>query len=152
MRLHLLAIGKAKPGPELELFQQYCRRLSPPPTLRELEEKKPLTGEQRKAREAELLLGALPAGATLVALDERGAEMGSEAFAGRIRDWRDGGVQDLAFVIGGADGLHESVRARAALVLSFGRLTWPHMLVRALLAEQLFRAHSILTGHPYHRV
>lgn len=151
MRLLIAAVGKARAGPELELFRQYCRRLSPPPALREVEEKRPLSGPQLKTREAELLLGAVPAGAVVVALDERGRDLGSEDFAARIGSWRDGGTQDLAFLIGGADGHGEAVRDRADLLLCLGRMTWPHMLVRALLAEQLWRAQAILSGHPYHR-
>lgn len=151
MRLLVAAIGKAKPGPELDLYRQYLRRLSPPPILREMEEKRPLAATQLKTREAELLLAAVPEGAVVVALDERGREMDSPALAERIRTWRDGGIGDLAFLIGGADGHGDAVRDRADLILSLGRMTWPHMLVRALLAEQLWRAQAILSGHPYHR-
>ena len=103
------------------------------------------------AREGEALLAAVPDGARIVALDERGKSQTSEAFAKRLGIWRDDGVRAVAFLIGGADGLDESLRKRADMVVSFGALTWPHMLVRALLAEQLYRAHTILTGHPYHR-
>ncbi|MBI3445377.1 MAG: 23S rRNA (pseudouridine(1915)-N(3))-methyltransferase RlmH [Magnetospirillum sp.] len=152
MRILIGAVGKAKAGPELDLFHQYLKRLTPPPVLKEVEEKRPLSGAQLKAREAELLLAAVPAGAVVVALDERGRDLGSVEFADRMRGWRDGGTTDLAFLIGGADGHGDAVRERADLLLSLGRMTWPHMLVRALLAEQLWRAHSILTGHPYHRV
>lgn len=151
MRLWLAAVGRAKAGPELDLYSQYVRRLSPPPELREVEEKRPLPVPERMAREAELLLAAIPAGAVVVALDERGKSMGSEAFAARLGQWRDQGVGDLAFLVGGADGHHQSVRDRAQLLLSLGAMTWPHMLVRAMLAEQLWRAHAILSGHPYHR-
>ncbi len=152
MRLWLAAVGRAKPGPELDLYQQYVRRLSPALTLKEVEEKRPLPVPERKAREAELLLAAIPAGAVVVALDERGKSPGSEEFARRLGQWRDGGIGDLAFVIGGADGHGDAVRSRAGLLLSFGAMTWPHMLVRAMLAEQLWRAQAILSGHPYHRV
>ena len=152
MRILLSAVGKAKAGPELDLFHQYLKRLSPPPVLREVEEKRPLAPALLKAREAELLLATVPAGAVVVALDERGRDLGSVAFADKMRLWRDGGTTDLAFLIGGADGHGDAVRERADLLLCLGRMTWPHMLVRALLAEQLWRAHSILTGHPYHRV
>lgn len=152
MRIVVAAVGKAKPGPELELFQQYLRRLSPTPALKEVEEKRPLASAQLKAREAELLLGCVPAGAVVVALDERGRDLSSPDFAEKIRGWRDGGISDLVFLIGGADGHGDAVRDRADLLLSLGRLTWPHMLVRALLAEQLWRAQAILSGHPYHRV
>jgi 23S rRNA (pseudouridine1915-N3)-methyltransferase len=151
MRILIAAVGKAKAGPEQDLFRQYCRRLAPPPLLKEVEEKRPLSGPQLKAREAELLLAAIPDGARVVALDERGRDLGSVEFAERMRDWRDTGAQDVAFLIGGADGHGDAVRDRADLLLSLGRMTWPHMLVRALLAEQLWRAHSILAGHPYHR-
>jgi 23S rRNA (pseudouridine1915-N3)-methyltransferase len=151
MRLWLAAVGRAKPGPELELFQQYARRLTPPLTLREVEEKRPLPVPERKSREAELLLAAIPAGAVVVALDERGKSPGSEAFAQTLGRWRDDGVADVAFLIGGADGHGDAVRARADMLLSFGAMTWPHMLVRAMVAEQLWRAQAILSGHPYHR-
>ena len=151
MRILIAAVGKAKAGPEQDLFRQYCRRLTPPPILKEVEEKRPLAGPQLKAREAELLLAAVPDGARVVALDERGRDLASMEFAATLRDWRDGGAQDVAFLIGGADGHGDAVRERANLLLCLGRMTWPHMLVRALLAEQLWRAHSILTGHPYHR-
>jgi 23S rRNA (pseudouridine1915-N3)-methyltransferase len=105
-----------------------------------------------KAREAELLLAAAPEGATLVALDERGISDTSPKFAERLNVWRDGGVRDLVFLIGGADGLASDLRKRADFVMSLGKQTWPHQLVPALLAEQLYRGHAILTGHPYHRV
>ncbi|MCH8038105.1 MAG: 23S rRNA (pseudouridine(1915)-N(3))-methyltransferase RlmH [Proteobacteria bacterium] len=96
-------------------------------------------------------LGAAPAGARLVALDEAGKAMTSAAFAGLLGRWRDAGVRDIAFLVGGAEGLDGSVREAAALTLALGPMTWPHLLTRALLAEQLYRAESILTGHPYHR-
>ena len=151
MRLWLAAVGRARPGPETELFRTYAGRLSPALNLREVEEKRPLPPPERKAREGDLLLAALPAGATLVVLDERGRTMGSRAFAERLGQWRDGGVGDLAFLIGGADGHGDAVRGRAGLLLSLGAMTWPHMLVRTLVAEQLWRAQAILAGHPYHR-
>ncbi len=151
MRIWLAAVGRAKPGPELDLFTQYARRLTPPLTLKEVEEKRPLPVPERKTREAELLLAAIPQGAVVVALDERGKSLGSEVFAERMGRWRDDGVGDVAFLIGGADGHGDAVRARADLLLSFGAMTWPHMLVRAMAAEQLWRAQAILSGHPYHR-
>lgn len=152
MRLWLAAVGRAKPGPARDLFEEYKARLSWPFTLREVETKKRLEGDELKRAEAELLLAALPAGATLVALDERGRMMGSADFAARVGQWRDGGIGDLAFIIGGADGLDESIRQKAALVLAFSPMTWPHMMVRGMLAEQLYRAQQIIAGHPYHRV
>jgi len=151
MRTHILAISKWKKGPEQALFDSYVERLRPKPVLKELEVRKKLSGSELKQAEADLLLDAVPKGSVIVALDERGKTMPSRAFAQKIQAWQDQGRGDIAFIIGGADGLHESVRARADLLISFGSMTWPHMLVRPMLAEQLFRAHCILAGHPYHR-
>jgi len=156
MRTHLIAVGHIKAGPERELYAHHCARLKGAPdlypNLREVEEKRTLPAATRKTREGELLIGALPAGAHVVALDETGKTLTSPAFAKALGGWRDDGVRDVAFVIGGADGLDPAVTGRAQLVLSLGAMTWPHMLVRGLLAEQLYRANAILTGHPYHRV
>jgi 23S rRNA (pseudouridine1915-N3)-methyltransferase len=151
VRTYLVAVGRMKAGPERALFDHYAARLAPPPELREVEEKRPLPPPQLKAREAELLLGAVPDGAWVVALDEKGKRMNSRTFAKTLGDWRDQGVRAVAFVIGGADGLDRAVLDRANLILSLGEMTWPHMVVRGLMAEQLYRAHAILSGHPYHR-
>ena len=102
--------------------------------------------------EAALLERALPKGATLVCLDERGKLVSSPDFAACLAGWRDGGAQDVAFVIGGADGIAPGLRAKADFSLSFGKMVWPHMLARVMLSEQLYRAASILAGAPYHRV
>jgi 23S rRNA (pseudouridine1915-N3)-methyltransferase len=123
----------------------------PPPAIVELEEKKTLPPAQLKAREAELILAALPAGALLVALDEKGVGWSSRELAERLAAWRDQGVATLAFAIGGAGGLGNAVTGRADAILSLGALTWPHLLVRGMLLEQLYRAQQILAGHPYHR-
>ena len=151
MRITLAAVGRDKAGPTRDLYQHYVKRLNWPFTLREVEERKPLPTAALKLREAELLGDAMPKGATIVVLDERGKNLSSPEFARMIGQWRDNSVQELTFVIGGADGLHENLREKAARSISFGRMTWPHMMVRALLAEQLYRAQSILAGHPYHR-
>lgn len=151
MRVHVVAVGRAKRGPEKALFDAYVERIRWPFQLHEVEEKRPLSGPELKAREADLLLGVVPDGAVVVALDERGKAMGSEDLADRVGQWRDEGRGDLVFIIGGADGLDERVRARADLCLCFGKLTWPHMLVRVMLAEQVYRCQQILAGHPYHR-
>lgn len=151
MKLNLVAVGKARNGPEQKLFDHYCARMPVPLQLREVEEKKKLSGDELKRREAELLLGAVPPGAVVIALDERGENPKSTLLAEKIGRWRDEGRAELVFLIGGADGLDEQVRARADYLLSFGKMTWPHMLVRAMLAEQIYRALSILAGHPYHR-
>ncbi len=150
MRLTLIAVGRAKRGPEQELFNSYQKRLNPALDLVEVEEKRPLSGAELKAREAELIVAKIPEGAFLIALDERGKPLASRKFAEKLGDLRDGG-RDVTFIIGGADGLDESLRARAEMILGFGPQTWPHMLVRAMLAEQVYRAQSILAGHPYHR-
>jgi 23S rRNA (pseudouridine1915-N3)-methyltransferase len=117
----------------------------------EVEEKRKLPPAQLAAREAELILAALPQGARLVALDERGAQWSSRELADRLGAWRDQGVATLAFAVGGAEGLGRAVIERADPVLSLGTMTWPHLLVRGMLLEQLYRAQQILAGHPYHR-
>jgi len=119
--------------------------------LREVEERRRLPAAELMIREGELLRTACPQGATLVALDRRGKVIDSTAFATRLGKWRDDGVGDLAFLIGGADGHTEALLKDCALTLSFGAMTWPHLLARAMLAEQIYRAQQILAGHPYHR-
>ncbi|MCW9045967.1 MAG: 23S rRNA (pseudouridine(1915)-N(3))-methyltransferase RlmH [Alphaproteobacteria bacterium] len=151
MRIHLIAVGRAKAGPEKTLFDHYTNRLSWPFTLKEVEEKKKLPPLKLKEREAELLLAAVPKGATIVALDERGREFKSLEFATKLEGWRDNGVGDIAFLIGGADGHGEAIRQKAALLVSLGKATWPHMLVRPMIVEQIYRGQCILSGHPYHR-
>jgi 23S rRNA (pseudouridine1915-N3)-methyltransferase len=148
MRVTIAAVGRAKPGPLKDLFETYVRRIVWPVALREVEARRPGAGP---ADEAPLLLAAVPPGAAVVVLDERGRDLPSAELAQRLGAWRDGGRGDLAFLIGGADGHDESVRGRADLLVAFGRATWPHMLVRVMLAEQIYRAQTILTGHPYHR-
>ncbi|MDR3436551.1 23S rRNA (pseudouridine(1915)-N(3))-methyltransferase RlmH [Telmatospirillum sp.] len=151
MQITLAAVGHARPGPERLLFDQYRRRLGWSFALKEVEEKRPLSVPERIARETALLLGAVPQGSLMVSLDERGAVYSSEAFAARLAAWRDHGRAKIAFLIGGADGHSDELRNQSDLLLSFGAMTWPHMLVRALLAEQLYRAECILANHPYHR-
>jgi len=150
MRLLILAVGRQKPGPLRELEQFYAERITWPLTIREIEEKKKLTPLELKRREAELLLAALPKNATLVALDGRGTALSSEAFAKRFDAWQTSG-NDLVFMIGGAEGLDASVTTKADLILSLGAMTWPHLLARGMLLEQLYRAQQIRAGHPYHR-
>ncbi len=151
MRIVIAAVGRARPGPMRDLFEHYRRRITWPVVLKQVEERRPLPPDQLKAREAELLLAALPEGARVVALDQAGKALTSPQLANSIARWRDDGTSDLAFVIGGAEGLDKDLRRRADLTLSLGRMTWPHLLVRAMLAEQLYRAQQILAGHPYHR-
>ena len=151
MRITLAAVGRNKAGATKELYELYAARLRWQLTLKEVEERRPLPPEALKAQEGELLLAALPKGAKVIALDEGGKEMASRDFATLLGRWQDDGTQDLAFMIGGADGLSRAARQAADRILSLGRMTWPHMLVRGMLAEQLYRAESILAGHPYHR-
>ena len=156
MRLQLCAVGRLRAGPERDLVDDYLHRFDRtgrplglgPVTEHEVEDKRG-TG---MAGEAELLARAVPAGAVVVVLDERGKTLSSPELAAQLAAWRDGGRQDAAFVIGGADGIDPALRARADLAISFGRMVWPHMLVRVMLAEQLYRAATILAGAPYHRV
>jgi 23S rRNA (pseudouridine1915-N3)-methyltransferase len=159
MKLLLAGVGRLKSGPERELVARYAERCRGGGRnigltafeMREIDESSARRPEDRKAEEARALRALLPAGARMVCLDERGRTMDSESFAARIADWRDAGVSACAVVIGGPDGLDPELRGRADLVLGFGAMTWPHQLVRVLAAEQLFRAMTILSGHPYHR-
>ena len=156
MRVHLCAVGRLRSGPERMLVDDYVTRFDRtgralglgPLTEHEVEDKK---GGGMEA-EAELLSRAIPSGALTVVMDERGKVLSSPEFADQLARWRDGGRQDVAFVIGGADGIAPVLRDRADFAISFGRMVWPHMLVRVMLAEQLYRAANILSGGPYHRV
>ncbi len=150
MRLTIACIGRNR-GPERDLYDHYARRIRWPLALRELEEKRKLPPGQLMAREGELLIQAAPAGAVLVALDRRGKGLDSQAFADALGRWRDSSVSDVAFLIGGAEGHGEALLKKSTLILSFGAMTWPHLLARTMLAEQIYRAQQVLAGHPYHR-
>jgi 23S rRNA (pseudouridine1915-N3)-methyltransferase len=151
LKLTIACIGRAGRGPERDLYEHYAGRIRWPLTLRELEERKKLPPAELIRREGDLLLEAVPDKAVLVALDRRGKVLESEAFARRLERWRDDGVADVAFLIGGADGHGVTLLGKASLTLSFGAMTWPHLLARAMLAEQIYRAQQLLAGHPYHR-
>lgn len=151
MKITLACVGKMKASPEQELLRKYIRQTPWQITIHEIEVKKSLGSEQRKAAEAEQLLSLTAAAHRRVALDERGKTLSSEALASQFEHWRQQGSSHIGLIIGGADGLDESVRKAADLTVSFGAMTWPHMLVRAMLGEQLYRIHTILSGHPYHR-
>ncbi len=136
--MHIVARGRIGRGPEAELVDRYMRRIAWPSRISELPDRG----------------GRVPPadpGTILVALDEKGAQLGSVAFAERLGRWRDDGRRETRFLIGAADGLEPAVRDSADLLIAFGAATWPHLLARAMLAEQLWRATSILAGHPYHR-
>lgn len=155
MRISLCVVGRLRSGPERDLLDDYLTRFDRtgralglgPAQVLEVEDKK---GGGMDA-EAELLRRAIPDGAVVVVLDERGQQLTSPKFAEQIAEWRDAGRRDLALLIGGADGIAPSLRAEADLSISFGKMVWPHMLVRVMLAEQLYRSASILAGSPYHR-
>jgi 23S rRNA (pseudouridine1915-N3)-methyltransferase len=155
MKIRIIALGRAKAGPEKSLVETYRKRLSWPSELIELEAKKEITGAELMAAEADLIEKTLGAKASakrvIIALDERGQSLPSRDFAKRITALGNQGYGELVFIIGGADGLAPSIRDRAGLLLSFGAMTWPHMLVRVLLMEQIYRAQTIIAGHPYHR-
>lgn len=160
MRLALITVGRLKDGPERELCERYRERAVAlgrtigfsGPEIVELPESRGRRPEERKRDESEAILARLPSPGLIVALDERGKNLGSEAFASRLATARDGGIAHASFVIGGADGLSEAIRDRADITLAFGALTLPHQIVRALVLEQVYRAMTILAGHPYHRV
>lgn len=159
MRIVIAAIGRLKTGPEADLIAEYLQRARPMGraigfseiAISESETTKGLSGPVRQAREGELLVKSLPAGARMVALDASGEALTSQAFATLLSGWRDQGAPAAALVIGGADGLADSVKKRAEKLFAFGRATFPHLLVRVMLVEQTYRAMTILSGHPYHR-
>ena len=145
MKIHILAIGKCKKNsPEALLIAEYQKRLSWDLIFKEKD-------NDTQEKEAAFLLAHVPDNAKVVVLDERGENMKSLEFAKYIGDWQLNGISDICFLIGGADGHLDKVRQRADLILSFGKLTMPHMLIRAVLTEQIYRAQTILNGHPYHR-
>ena len=138
MQLHVIARGKIGRGPEADLVDRYLKRIAWPVKITELPES---GGKVPPPAESSIT----------ILLDEKGEQLGSLALARTLERWRDDGVREARFLIGGADGFGEAERANADLLLAFGKATWPHLLARAMLAEQLFRATSILANHPYHR-
>jgi 23S rRNA (pseudouridine1915-N3)-methyltransferase len=159
MRLSLIAVGRLKSGPERELCERYTERFGQlakglgfqPLRLVEIAESRASSAQARKTEEARAILAAVPDGHDLLLLDERGEAIGTEAFTGKIASARDSGRAGLAFAIGGPDGLDAALRARASAVIPFGAMTVPHQLARVLLLEQLYRAATLIAGHPYHR-
>jgi 23S rRNA (pseudouridine1915-N3)-methyltransferase len=159
MRIVVAAVGRLKQGPEQELSERYRKRAADAGRgvgfrgveIVEIRESKAREMEKRMIEESIALASVIPDGAVTIVLDERGESLDSLGLTERIRRWRDAGRPTAVFVIGGADGLHGSLRDRADLRLAFGAATWPHQLVRIMLLEQVYRAATLLAGHPYHR-
>lgn len=159
MRLLIAAVGKLKQGPERDLAERYAKRATETGRalgwraveIVELRESRAQETEKRKLEEAIALANIIPDGSTIVVLEEYGESLDSASLAGKLRGWSDAGQPAVTFIIGGPDGLAASLRDRAKLHLAFGAATWPHQLVRVMLLEQLYRAATILSGHPYHR-
>ncbi|TYC67410.1 23S rRNA (pseudouridine(1915)-N(3))-methyltransferase RlmH [Stappia sp. BW2] len=160
MRFTLFCIGKMKAGADKEIFDRYIDRARKSGrglgitevALTEMPESRAQRADDRKTEEARGILAALNAGARLVVLDENGKNLTSPAFSQKLEAWKDEGVPDVVFAIGGADGHGQEVLGRADLKLALGAMTWPHQIARILLAEQIYRAMTIQSGHPYHRV
>ena len=159
MRIMVIAIGRLKQGPERELADRYAARFDDAGRklgfrgleVREIPESRARDAATRIAEEATAIAALMPEKSVLVALDEHGDSIDSSTFARHLGRWRDESVANTIFVIGGADGLSPELQRKAKLKLAFGRATWPHQLVRVLLLEQIYRAATILAGHPYHR-
>jgi 23S rRNA (pseudouridine1915-N3)-methyltransferase len=159
MRLALVCVGKLKAGPERLMFDRYLKRLKEGGRgagfagvdVREIDESRARRADERRAEEGAAILGAVPKGGVLVLLDERGPSTTSEQWAADIGQARDASRPAYAVAIGGPDGLDPSLGAGAHRIVSFGSMTWPHQLVRVMAGEQLYRAITILAGHPYHR-
>lgn len=145
MKIVIAAIGKCKKNsPEKALIDEYVKRSTWDIVIKE-------SDNSNQEEEAKFLQASIPHGAKVVVLDERGANMKSLELAEKIADWQLGGCSEICFLIGGADGHLQSTRDKADLLLSFGKLTFPHMLMRAVLSEQIYRVQTIIAGHPYHR-
>ena len=160
MQLAIIAVGQMRGADEMPLVEDFHRRIEASGrqlgisglSILELREKRGLTGGEKKRSENALIADALARrNGPLIVLDETGKSLTSRAFADQLKSWIERGESDVTFVIGGTGGLDDTIRARADMVLSFGPMTWPHMLARVLLCEQIWRAVSILTRHPYHR-
>lgn len=159
MRVVLLAIGRMKKGPETELVERYLKRAGQAGRqiglrgieIIEIRESRAADAGKRMVEESIALANVIPEGAVTVMLDERGDNLGSADFADHMCKWRDAGVPAAVFIVGGPDGLAQSLREKAKLKLAFGAATWPHQMVRIMLLEQVYRAITILSGHPYHR-
>ena len=151
MQYIIVAAGRWKAGPEKDLYEKFEKRIQPSLLLKEVDQKRKGSKVERLHREGAIFLKAVPDGAQIIAMDENGKNLSSMGLANQLQLWSNDGVQKTAFLIGGADGHDKNVLESANIILSLGPQTWPHMMVRSMIAEQIYRAQSILTGHPYHR-
>ncbi|HEY7661571.1 MAG TPA: 23S rRNA (pseudouridine(1915)-N(3))-methyltransferase RlmH [Xanthobacteraceae bacterium] len=159
MRIVVAAVGRLKQGPERELAERYRKRAADAGRgvgvtafdIVEIKESRAGDAGRRMLEESIAIANIIPERAATVILDERGESMSSPAFAGLLRDWRSQNTPAVVFIIGAADGLAPTLREQASLAIAFGSATWPHQLIRIMLLEQLYRAITILSGHPYHR-
>ena len=150
MKIDIIAIGQLKKGPLLDVLEEYQKRIGWSVNFI-IHESKQRDERVKQREEHEKILGALESSAYIVAMDERGRSLPSSQFAEKIRELQNQGQSHIQFIIGGADGLSDEIRNRANLLLSFGTQTWPHMLARVMLLEQIYRSQQIIAGHPYHR-
>ncbi len=153
MKATILATGKCRDKHLLALEAEYIKRLKPymPTSVTELPHGKNSGGEALKLEESKTQLSKIPASAKIIALDERGKLLSTQEFSKKLSDYQDHGTNEVYFIIGGSDGLHQDVRDRADLVLSLSKLTFPHQMVRPIITEQIYRAMTVVAGHPYHR-
>ena len=151
MRYKIAAVGQMRSGPLRDLSQEYLKRLTAKVDILEFDAAQDGSPFQRKVKEAKALKSALSGCTVYIALDERGKSLTSPQFADLLQDHMNQGHSTIGFCLGGPDGLDESLRVSASYVLSFGAMTWPHMMARVMLLEQIYRAQQILAGHPYHR-
>ncbi|MCK5041959.1 MAG: 23S rRNA (pseudouridine(1915)-N(3))-methyltransferase RlmH [Sphingomonadales bacterium] len=151
MKISILAVGRCGQSPESELIKRYTDRIPWKLAIKEVEERRPIKGDERKKSEGAMLLAALPKNSFIIALDERGKGLGSPEFAKKLSTANENGFDHISFIIGGADGLSAEILTKAHMKLSFGTMVWPHMMVRAMLSEQIYRAWAILNHHPYHK-
>ncbi len=150
LKIEIIAIARMKKGPYADLAEEYRKRIRWPLEIREIDAR-PSSPEQAQTEEEQKILKHLKEGAIKIALDERGETLSSAEFAKSMGGYRDGDVGTLQFIIGGADGLTPRIKSQTQKQISFGRQTWPHLLARIMLLEQIYRAQQILSGHPYHR-
>jgi 23S rRNA (pseudouridine1915-N3)-methyltransferase len=151
MKITIATVGRIKKGPGKDLWDVYAKRLKWSLDLKEVEEKNALGLHAIRRKEGDLLLAKVPKGAFLIAMDQNGLLLSSLDFAKKINLWQDRGIRDLAFIIGGSEGLDQTAIDKADLQMSMGKMTWPHMLARIMLLEQIYRAQCILGNHPYHK-